>query len=394
MSMGLVVPVLPSLVADLGRLSPAATSRIVGVSLALWALMQFLASPLTGALADAYGRRPVILVSNIVLAVDHLAMAFAPAVWILMLGRIVAGFCSSTVSTAYAYVSDVTPPGKRSGAFALLGTAFGLAFVLGPVAGGLLGRFDLRLPFLVAGVLGACNVLYGAFVLPESLPVGARTPFSPRAASPMAPVRFFRATSRLSRLGVATFVLHVSQQVLPACAVLYMQHRYGWTVSQVGLVLAAVGTAYVVIQAAILRPLAGRIPERQLAIFGFTMGFAGFTAYGSADAGWLFLLAIPVMELWSFAQPSVSALMSREVPADTQGRLHGANAALAGLAGVFGPMLFAGLFSIGIDPAFGLDVPGLPFFAAAILMLAGLAIVAGLDRGAGDANVREEPPLP
>lgn len=377
-SMGIVVPVLPQLV--LGFLGQDFTSAadMLGLFISVWALMQFVASPVIGALSDHFGRRPIVLVSNLALATDHLIMAFAPALWVLFVGRVLSGICSATVSTAYAYIADTTPQDRRAGAYALLSTAFGLGFVLGPVLGGFLGHLDLRLPFLVAAALGLANFLYGFFILPESLPSHLRVPFSLRSANPLISLRLLRRSSQLSRLGVVSFILHTAQQVLPACAVLYMTYRYGWDGPQIGLTLAAVGISYVIIQGGIMRPLSKRLPEKTLATIGFVMGIAGFWTYGSASVGIVFLIGIPIMEMWSLAQPSVYALMTKEVEVGEQGRLQGANSCLLGLAGFFGPWIFAKLFAIGVDPEVGLSAPGLPFFVAAVLMLFGLVAVLGL----------------
>ncbi|UIK01327.1 TCR/Tet family MFS transporter (plasmid) [Rhizobium leguminosarum] len=377
-SMGIIVPVLPQLILGFTGNDFASAADMLGIFIAVWALMQFLASPVIGALSDHFGRRPVVLISNLALAIDHLIMAFAPALWVLFIGRVLSGICSATVSTAYAYIADTTSQDRRAGAYSVLSIAFGLGFVLGPVIGGFLGHFDLRLPFIAAAVLGFANFVYGALILPESLEPHLRVRFSLRSANPFVSLKLLRRTSQLSRLGILSFILHTAQQVLPACAVLYMSYRYNWDGRQIGLTLATVGGAYIVIQAGIMRPLSKRIPEKTLAAVGFLMGIAGFWTYGIASIGIIFLLAIPVMEMWSLAQPSVYALMTKEVEAEEQGRLQGANSCLLGLAGFFGPWVFAKLFAVGVNPDVGLNAPGLPFFVAAILMIVGLIVVLGL----------------
>nr|WP_256440642.1 TCR/Tet family MFS transporter [Phyllobacterium sp. 628] len=377
-SMGIIVPVLPQLI--LGFLGDNFTSAadVLGILISVWALMQFVASPVIGALSDHFGRRPVVLASNLALAMDHLIMAFAPALWVLFIGRVLSGVCSATVSTAYAYIADTTPQDRRASAYAVLSTAFGLGFVLGPVLGGFLGHIDLRLPFLVAAALGLANFFYGFFVLPESLPSHLRVPFSLRSANPLVSLKLLRRSSQLSRLGVLSFILQTAQQVLPACAVLYMTYRYNWEGPQIGLALAGVGIVYILIQGGVMRPLSKKVSEKTLAMIGFLMGVAGFWIYGSASVGIMFLIGIPVMEMWSLAQPSIYALMTKEVEVDEQGRLQGANSCLLGLAGFLGPWSFAKLFAIGVDPQIGLNAPGLPFFIASVLMIFGFVVVIGL----------------
>lgn len=377
-SMGIAVPVLPQLILGFTRNDFARAADMLGIFISVWALMQFVAAPIIGGLSDHFGRRPVVLVSNLALALDHLLMAFAPALWVLFIGRVLSGVCSATVSTAYAYIADTVPADHRAASYAVLSTAFGLGFVIGPALGGFLGHVDLRLPFLVAAALGLTNFLYGLLVLPESLTRDRRRPFSLRTANPLASVKFLTQSGQLARLGVLSFILQTAQQVLPACAVLYMTYRYDWQGPQIGMALAGVGIAYILIQGGVMRPLSKRVPEKTLAIAGFLMGAIGFSIYGSASIGMMFLIGIPVMELWSLAQPSVYALMTKEAPDSEQGRLQGANASLLGLAGLFGPWFFAKLFAVGVDPTIGLDIPGLPFFVASLLMAVGLIVVVRL----------------
>ena len=379
LSMGIVVPVLPQLILGFTGSDFAKAADMLGIFLSVWALMQFVAAPILGGLSDHFGRRPVVLVSNLALALDHMLMAFAPALWVLFVGRVLSGVCSATIPTAYAYIADTVPTEHRAGSYAVLSTAFGLGFVLGPVLGGFLGDVDLRLPFFAAAALGLANFVYGLLVLPESLTRDRRRPFSLRTANPLAAVRFLGQSNQLTRLGVLSFILQTAQQVLPACAVLYMTYRYDWQGPQIGMALAGVGSAYIIIQGGVMRPLSKLIPEKTLAIAGFVMGAVGFSIYGSASVGLMFLIGIPVMELWSLAQPSVYALMSKEVSESEQGRLQGANSSLLGLAGLLGPWFFAKLFAIGVDPTIGLSSPGLPFFVAAFLMVGGLVVVMGLN---------------
>jgi DHA1 family tetracycline resistance protein-like MFS transporter len=316
--------------------------------------------------------------SNLGLGVDYLIMALAPALWVLFVGRVFAGIFSATISTAQAYIADITPPEKRAAAFGMLGAAFGLGFVLGPALGGVLGHYDLRLPFFAAAVMSLANFVYGYFILPESLPKNLRVPFRLKSANPVSSLKLLGRTPQLARLGFIGFLFQLSHHVLPACAVLYMGYRYNWQEREVGLVLAGVGVAAMIVQGGLIRPVVSAIGEKNALIFGLLMGAAGFWIYGAAPTGALFLIGVPVMALWGLAQPSASALMTLEVDADEQGRLQGANASLMGLSGLVGPWLFALSFAYAIDPANGLNVPGLPFYAASVLMAAGVVTAAGL----------------
>ena len=382
LSIGIIIPVLPKLILSFmsGEFSSAA--KMVGIFMSVWAFMQFIASPVMGALSDTWGRRPVILMSNLGLGLDYLIMALAPALWVLFVGRVLAGIFSATVSTAQAYITDITPPEKRAAAFGMLGAAFGLGFVLGPALGGVLGHYDLRLPFFAAACMSLANFTYGFFILPESLPKKLRVPFRMKSANPVASLKLLGRSPQLARLGFIGFLFQLSHHVLPACAVLYMGYRYNWQEREVGLVLAGVGVAAMIVQGGLIRPVVGAIGEKNALVLGLLMGSIGFWIYGFAPTGMLFLIGVPVMALWGLAQPSASALMTLEVDANEQGRLQGANSSLMGLSGMAGPWLFALSFAYAIDPAKGLNVPGLPFYAASVLMAVGVIAASGL-RAAG-----------
>lgn len=378
LSIGIIIPVLPKLILSFMGGEFASAAKMVGIFMSVWAFMQFIASPVMGALSDTWGRRPVILMSNLGLGLDYLIMALAPALWVLFVGRVLAGIFSATISTAQAYIADITPPEKRAAAFGMLGAAFGLGFVLGPALGGVLGHYDLRLPFFAAACMSLANFVYGYFILPESLPKNLRVPFKLKSANPISALKLLGRTPQLARLGFIGFLFQLSHHVLPACAVLYMGYRYNWQEREVGLVLAGVGVAAMIVQGGLIRPIVGAIGEKNALVFGLLMGAAGFWIYGAAPTGALFLIGVPVMALWGLAQPSASALMTLEVDADEQGRLQGANASLMGLSGMAGPWLFALSFAYAIDPANGLNVPGVPFYAASVLMALGVIAAAGL----------------
>lgn len=371
LSIGIIIPVLPKLILFFtgGEFNRAA--EMLGIFMSVWALMQFVASPVIGALSDRFGRRPVILASNLGLGLDYLLMALAPALWVLFVGRILAGVFSATVSAAQAYIADITPPEKRAGAFGMLGAAFGLGFVLGPAVGGILGHCDLRLPFFAAAGMSLANFLYGFFVLPESLKPELRAPFRLRSVNPVTTLSLLGRSPELKRMGVICFLIMLAHQVLPACAVLYMGLRYGWQEREVGFLLAGVGVAGMIVQGGLVRPVVKAVGERQAMLIGLLAGAAGFGIYGWAPTGAMFLIGIPVMALWGFAQPSVTALMTRQVAADEQGRLQGVTASLGGLSGMVGPWAFAYAFAYAVDPSRGLMLPGLPFFIATVLMLGG-----------------------
>jgi MFS transporter, DHA1 family, tetracycline resistance protein len=373
-SVGIIIPVLSKLVRMLLGGDFISTSEIFGWYIAIWSLMQFIFSPIMGALSDRFGRRPIILLSNLGLGLDYVIMAFAPTLVILFLGRLVSGIFSATVSTAQAYIADITEPENRAAAFGMLGAAFGIGFVLGPALGGLLGHYDLRLPFLVAGFLSLANFCYGYFILPESLPIEHRATFSWSKANPIAGMKLLLSHPQLTRLGMISFLLQFTHHVLPSVSILYMGYRYGWEERAVGLALAFVGVSTMVVQGALMRPIIAKIGEKNALLIGLMCGALGFIIYGYAEQGGLFLIGVPIMALWGTAQPSVSALMSAIVGPHEQGTLQGANASLMGLSGLFAPWMFTYAFAFGIDPKKEIFITGLPFYGAALVMILAFAI--------------------
>jgi MFS transporter, DHA1 family, tetracycline resistance protein len=374
LAIGIVIPVLPKLVLELTGGSITTAAYAAGLFLTLFAGMQFIFSPIMGALSDRFGRRPVVLLSNLGLGLDYLLMAFAPALWVLFVGRAIGGVLSASISAAQAYIADITPPEGRAKAFGMLSAAFGLGFVAGPVVGGLLGQYDLRLPFFAAAAMSFCNFLYGWLVLPESLPMDRRAPFKLRTAHPLTAIKMLSRTPQLRRLGVIVFLIQLSHHVFQAVAVLYMGYRFSWSEWDIGLVLALVGITSMVVQGGLVGPVVKTIGEKSTLSVGLFCAALGMWIYGVAPTGWIFLAGVFAMAPWNLATPAANALMTAEVQTEEQGRLQGASASLMGLSGLIAPWSFATAFALGVDPARGWNVPGLPFYISASLMVLALAL--------------------
>lgn len=373
MALGLIIPVLPKLVEQMAG-STQQGALIFGLFGTAWALMQLIFSPVLGALSDAYGRRPVLLLSSLGLGLDYILMALAPDLAWLFIGRVVSGITAATFSTAGAYIADVTPPEQRAAKFGLIGAAFGLGFVLGPAIGGLLGATDPRLPFWVAAALSLACATYGWFVLPESLPPERRTPFAWRHASPIGSLRLLGSRPELAGLSAAMFLYHVAHAVFPAVFVLHAGYRFGWGPDKVGLALAAFGICATIVQGGLIKPAVARFGERAMLIFGMGAGIGGLIVLTLAPNTTLFWLGMPIMALWGFIGPSAQGLMTRLVGPERQGQLQGAGASLMGVASLIGPSLFTGAFALGIAPAWGAPLPGAPYLVAAVLLGLGLAL--------------------
>jgi MFS transporter, DHA1 family, tetracycline resistance protein len=368
LAIGIVIPVLPRLVVDFLAGNAEQAAKIFGLFGTAWALMQFLFSPVQGALSDRFGRRTVILISNFGVGLDYVFMALAPTLGWLFAGRVISGITAASISTAYAYVTDVTPADKRAARFGWLGAAFGAGFVLGPALGGLAGSISPRLPFWIAAALSLVNACYGLFVLPESLPRSRRAAFNWRRANPFGALALLGSRAALARLAVVNFIDTLAHAVLPSTAVLYMLYRYGFDQRTVGLTMAGVGIASIIVQGAVVGPVTERIGERAALIVGLGFGVAGFLVFALAETGTAFWFGIPLLALWGLQNPACLALMSRLVGAEEQGRLQGANASVDGIANLLGPGLFTQVFAFAIGAQGYWHLPGAPFLIAALLV--------------------------
>src|SRR3984957_5457268 len=377
LALGLIMPILPKLVESFVNNDTAQAARIFGVFGTAWALMQFVFSPILGGLSDRFGRRPVVLLSNFGLALDYVLMALAPSLIWLFVGRVISGITSASVSTAFAYIADVTPPERRAAMFGKIGVAFGAGFILGPAIGGLLGGMDPRLPFWVAAGLSFANTLYGLLILPESLPRDRRSPFRWKSANPIGALHLLRSDPILTGLSVTNFFAQLAHAVLPSIFVLYATYRYGWDSKTVGVTLAMVGVCAMLGQGAGIGPIVrvfGAPRSLSLGLFG---GAAGFFIFAIAPTGPLSWLGIPVMSLWGVSGAAIQALMTKRVAPDQQGQLQGANSSVQSISQLLGPFLFTLTFAYFIGANTPLHLPGAPFYLASALVLMALVIAAG-----------------
>jgi DHA1 family tetracycline resistance protein-like MFS transporter len=378
LALGLVIPVLPALIREFAG-SEAHAGVWNGVLIALWAGMQFIASPVIGALSDRYGRRPVILVSVAGMAIDWMLMALAPDLWWLAAGRMIGGVTSSSFTTVYAYVADVTAPENRSRAYGYIGAAFSAGFVAGPVLGGLLGEISPRAPFWAAAAMSGLAFLYGAFVLPESLAHENRAAFSWARANPFGALKLLRSTGPLRRLAVVNFMLFFAHHVF-SIFVLYASARYGWSALQVGILFAFVGLLDVAVQGGLVGLVVKRLGERRTVIVGLAFGAVGLAAMGLAPTGYWFILAMIPNSLWGVAMPPLQSLMTQQVSETEQGQLQGANNSISALAGVASPLVFGFVYAAtaGLGGQSGADAPyiGASFVAAGLILAAAAAAAA------------------
>ena len=368
MAMGLVIPVLPILIEEFAG-SASTAGWWNGVMVALWALMQFVFSPIIGSLSDRFGRRPVILISIFGLAVDWVLMALAPNLWWLAVGRIIGGITSSSFTAVYAYLADIIPPEGRAKAYGLVGAAFSAGFIAGPALGGVLGEWGPRTPFWVAAALSGLAFLYGLFVLPESLPKERRMAFAWSRANPLGAFRLLRRHAELTGLAWVYFMLYFAHHVFSAVFVLYAAHRYGFGPLETGLLLAFAGLLEMLVQIFLVGRVSARLGDRRTMVVGLVLGAFGILGMGLAPTGWLFIAALVPNALWSLALPTIQSLMTRLVSEREQGQLQGANNSVASVAGVISPLFFGAVYGVSV-----VAMPGLVFVIAAVVLLGGAAI--------------------
>jgi len=390
LAFGIIAPVLPNLIIQFEGGNIARAADITGYFGFAWNLMQFIFLPLLGAWSDRFGRRPVILISCLGLGLDYIFMALAPTLRWLFIGRLISGITASNVSSAFAYITDVTPPAERAKKFGMLGAAFGLGFVIGPAVGGLLGHYNLRVPFWAAAGLSLANFFYGLFVLPESLPLERRAKSAWHMANPLGSLTLLRSHPELAGLSFVVFLYYLAHQALQNVFVLYTEFRYGWNTKSVGISLALVGVCAIIVSGGLVGPYVKTFGERFSLTSGLFFGLLGFAGFAAATRGWALLAAIPFIALWGVAGPAMQSLMSQRVDPTSQGKLQGAINSIRALTGMAGPLLFTQVFSAAIAPSARVHVPGAPYYLAAALLAGGMFLAIALTRSHAAATAAVE----
>ncbi len=375
LGLGLLIPVLPELVKQFRDGNVAAGSHTYGWLVSIYAVMQFFGAPILGSLSDRFGRRKVILLALAGSSIDYVVMALAPSLTVLFLARMVGGVTAGVISTANAYVADVTPPEKRAQSFGLIGAAFGVGFIIGPLIGGILGSIDLRLPFWVAAGCGALNWLYGYFVLPESLAPENRRAFSWRRANPVGALLALKRFPAVLGLAESYFIMNLAQMMLFSIWALYTSHRYRWDPQHVGLSLTLVGVISALVQAVLAKRIIGRLGDQRGVILGLLLSATAQVLYGLATEGWMVYTIILVGSFAGIAGPAMQSYITKHVPPDEQGAVQGVYSGLASLAGIPGPLLATWTLGWAVAAGQPTWLAGLPFFLAATLVLLALAVV-------------------
>ena len=374
MGIGLIIPVMPDLIQEVGGGTLAEAALWGGVLSTSFAVMQFLFGPVVGNLSDRFGRRRVLLVSLVVMSLDYIVMAVAGSIWLLLAGRIVGGITAATGATANAYVADISAPGEKAANFGLIGAAFGAGFVLGPLIGGVLGEYGTRAPFYAAAGLSALNAVFGWLVLTETVTDRTRRPFEWRRANPFGAFRHLARLPGLAPLLVVFFLYQVAFFVYPAVWSYFTTERFGWGPQMIGLSLGLFGVMLAVVQGGLIRLLLRRWGERLTVIYGHVFDLFAFGIIAFVTSGTLALILTPFAAFGAVITPALQGIMSRMADDDAQGELQGVLTSVNALATIIAPMLMTGVFAAFTGPGAPVYLPGAPFLVSLALIAVGLAV--------------------
>lgn len=375
MGIGLIMPVMPDLIQDVGRTDISGAAIWGGILSAVFALMQFIFSPTVGALSDRYGRRPVLLTSNAVMAFDYVLMALAGTIWLLFIGRIIGGITAATQATANAFMADISPREKKSQNFGLIGAAFGVGFVLGPVVGGLLGELGPRAPFWAAAALAGANFVFGYFVLPETVTREKQRPFEWARANPVGGLKAITALPGLGALLAVYFFYQISNMVYPAIWSYYTAASFGWSPGIIGASLAIYGVSMAITQAVLIRPVIAKLGETRTVYWGLIYNAAILVMMALITDGRLLLMLTPLAAFGAVVGPALQSVMSARAADNQQGELLGVMSSINALGMIFAPLVFTRVFSYFTGDA-SVILPGASFLLAMGFMLVAWGIVA------------------
>jgi len=372
--LGIIIPVFPKLIQVLtgGTLSDA--SSYGGWLLFSFAIMQFLFSPVLGNLSDQYGRRPILLISLFGFAIDYLFLAFAPTIVWLFVGRLIAGVMGASITTATAYIADISTPENRAQNFGLVGAAFGLGFIIGPVIGGLLGQFGSRVPFMAAAGLTFLNFLYGYFILPESLAKENRRKFDFKRANPVGSLMQLRKYPVISGLIGCLMLIYIASQAVQSTWSFFTMEQFSWSEKAVGYSLGFVGLMVAIVQGGLIRYINPKLGPKRSVYVGMVLYIIGLAFFAFAYKGWMMYAALIPYCLGGISGPALQGIMSGQVPPNEQGELQGALTSLISLTSIIGPLLMTGTFAYFTRPEAIVYFPGAAFLVGAVFALASLIL--------------------
>lgn len=364
---GIIIPIMPSLIKQLTGASLSEASKYGGLLLVAYSVMQFIFSPVLGSLSDKLGRRPILLISLFGLGVDYIFLAFAPTITWLFVGRVFAGISGASITTASAYIADVSVPEKRAQNFGLIGAAFGLGFIIGPVIGGIFAQYGLRIPFMIAAGLSLINWLYGFFILPESLKLENRRDFDWKRANPIGALKQIKKYPALIGLLLALLMLYLAAQSTQSIWSYYTIEKFNWNATWVGYSLGFVGITVAIVQGGLIRIIIPKLGNKKAIQLGLILYVVGFAAFSLASAGWMMFAFMVPYALAGITGPAIQGIISTQIPPNEQGELQGIMTGLMSMASIFGPLLMNYLFFYFTKHNTKVYFPGAPFMMAALL---------------------------
>lgn len=373
--LGIIIPILPELIRELTGKSLSDASSYAGWMAMAYSMMMFLCAPVMGGLSDQFGRRPVLMLSLFGFGLDYLLQGFAPDIYWLFAGRMLAGITGASFSTAAAFISDLSTPDKKAQNFGMIGAAFGLGFIVGPLLGAFLGTFGTRIPFFGAAALAFANLLFGFFTLPESLKKENRRSFSWKRANPVGTFRVLVRYPVLRNFIAVLFLIYLAHYSLQSTWPFYTMHKFSWDHTQVGLSLAFVGLMMAIVQGGLTRILIPRLGPVRSIYIGMSVALVSYLSYAFASDGYQMYLIMFFFSLSGIAGPSIQGMVANQVPADAQGELQGGMTSLMSVTAIIGPLLMTQLFHWGTRPGQSFQFPGAPFLMAFFLLLVSLILV-------------------
>lgn len=379
---GLIFPVLPDLILDVTGKTLAEAAIWGGVLATGYAVMQFLFGPIVGNLSDRYGRKPILISALFVLAIDYMIMAIAGSIWLLLLGRVIAGLMAATYSTASAFMADISAPEDRERNFGIVGAAMGVGFALGPVIGGLLAGIDTRAPFWAAGAMALLNGVFGLLVMPESLPQERRRPFSIKRANPLSSFQSISALNGVRPLLILFFLYQIAHFVYPAVWAFFGREQFGFSARDIGLTLFTFGISMALSQAVLVGPCVKRFGAYKTAIYGMGLEMVIFATFAVITQSWIVWIFCALSGLGSIVMPALQGIMSRAASDDQQGELQGVLGSIAALATIISPLVMTQTFACFTHVGTLFYLPGAPFVLSAILLLGCIVMLRNWRRAA------------